>query len=334
MTAPLPFITVVVPIRNEERFIEQTLAQIAGQAYPRSRLEVIVVDGQSTDRTREKVEHFSAGHPDLSLRLETNPKRLSSAARNLGVRLARGDYVIIVDGHVEIPTRELLSSAADAIARTGAEVLGRPQRLSPSDIDRTQQMIATVRASRLGHAAGSLIYSRDEGWAPPSSIAVMYSRKIFERFGYFDERFDAAEDLEFNTRIEAAGVSCYTSPKLEILYYPRQSLKALFRQMMRYGTGRARLMRKRREMPSLNTLAPPFAVAAGVTLTALAPFSTIALTALVTCVSLYVLLTSAVYFSSRELRQFSWPHVVATFAAIHGGVGTGFWRGLLGPFPK
>jgi succinoglycan biosynthesis protein ExoA len=79
---------------------------------------------------------------------------------------------------------------------------------------------------------------------PPHSVAVAYRRSVFARIGLFDEAFDACEDVEFNHRVAQAGLRCFLSPRIRLRYMPRCSLFALFRQMVRYGRGRVRLLRK------------------------------------------------------------------------------------------
>ena len=324
-----PFLSVLVPIRNEENFIAATLTDLARQDYPASRFEVIVIDGMSTDGTLARVRNIAAGFPKCALQVLENPKRLSSAARNLGIKAARGEYILIVDGHVEIPSRTLLRDMASVIRETGAVVLGRPQRLSATGLSLTQQVIAAARASRIGHAQDSMIYSSNEGWAAPGSIAVMYRRDLFERFGGFDESFDAAEDLEFNIRLEGAGLRCYTSPKFEIFYFPRATVGGLFRQMRRYGTGRTRLWRKNATLPSIAALAPALMVLAGLTLTLGAVHSVRYAGALAACACAYALLVGLVRRRDSVLSQFNFMRVLLTMLAIHCGLGTGIIEGVL-----
>src|SRR4051812_6577597 len=100
----IPFITVVVPVRNEGNFIEGTIRHLMDQEYVPTRFEVIVVDGRSTDATWSIVEGLQGSYSNLFLR--DNPKRLSSAARNIGVRHARGDLIVVVDGHCELGDRD------------------------------------------------------------------------------------------------------------------------------------------------------------------------------------------------------------------------------------
>lgn len=239
---PLPFITVVMPVRNEERFIARTLGQLLDQDYPPERFEIIVADGGSTDRTREIVKEIIRTNPQVVLM--ENPRHLSSAGRNLGFRNGRGDYFIVVDGHCWIPTRMLFKNMLECFGKSGADCLGRPQPLDPPDVTVFQKAVALARASRLGHSGDSLIYSDYEGFCSPVSHGAMYRRSVFEKVGYVDETFDACEDVEFNYRLEKAGLKTYMSPALTIRYYPRESLLGLLRQMIRYGRGRIRLWKK------------------------------------------------------------------------------------------
>ncbi|MCS6851585.1 MAG: glycosyltransferase family 2 protein, partial [Gemmataceae bacterium] len=247
-----PMISVIVPVRNEAAALGRTLDQLLAQDY--DRFEVIVVDGRSTDATRDIVRQRQVGHAHLTLL--DNPRRLSSAARNIGLRAARGDYVVIVDGHCDVPDEGYLRRVAEAFARSGADCLGRPQPLEIAGGSVLQRAIAAARRSWLGHNPASYIYSDHEGFVAPDSVAVAYRRSVFTRIGEFDERFDACEDVEFNYRARQAGLTCWFTPQIAVHYHPRKSLPRLFRQMARYGRGRVRLLRKHPGSFSLGCFLP------------------------------------------------------------------------------
>lgn len=238
----LPFITVVVPVRNEEHYLAATLRPLLFQDYDVNRYEVLVIDGQSTDNTVAIVRYWQREFPQL--RLHFNPRRLSSAARNIGIRQARGNYLVIVDGHCELRNKQYLRDLVEIFERTGADCLGRPQPLEVTLASPLQKAIALARASRMGHNPDSHIYSDRGGYVKPQSVAVAYRKSVFAQVGYFDERFDACEDVEFNHRVDAAGLKCFLAPELKVNYQPRDSLAALAWQMQRYGRGRARLLIK------------------------------------------------------------------------------------------
>ncbi len=122
-----------------------------------------------------------------------------------------------------------------------------------------QRAIALARSSRLGHHPDSFIYANRECFSPAHSVAVAYRREVFEEVGHFDERFDACEDVEFNHRIDKSGRKCFFSPSIRIRYFPRSSLRGLFQQLVRYGRGRMRMLKKHPETFSPGSFLPvPF----------------------------------------------------------------------------
>src|SRR5262249_36769813 len=145
---------------------------------------------------------------------------------------------------------------AEAFLVSRADCLGRPQPLDVTGANCMQRAIAAARSSRLGHHPASHIYSNREGFVPPQSVAIAYCRDVFDMVGLFDERFDACEDVEFNHRGARAGLACWFTPRVRVRYYPRASLPGLFRQMVRYGRGRVRLLRKHPDTFSLPGFVP------------------------------------------------------------------------------
>lgn len=321
-----PFISVLVPVRNEEAFIKDTLTQMLNQDYDPERYEVIVADGQSTDATCEIVREFQLDHPNLFL--HGNPRCWSSAGRNVAVRAARGDLLVVIDGHCDLGNPHYLTDLAAAFAASGADCIGRPQPLDVLHATPLQQAIAAARSSRLGHHPDSFIYSSAERFVPPESVAIAYRRDVFETVGLFDETFDACEDVEFNHRVARAGLRCYFTPKVRVHYYPRASLRGLFRQMVRYGRGRVRLLRKHPDTFSVPCLLPAafligLIVGAGAAL--FSPWLAAAYGAVLTVYVVAVLLGSvAAAFQARSVRILPWLPLV--FATIHVGAGAGFLR--------
>jgi GT2 family glycosyltransferase len=250
----LPFISVVVPVRNEAAHLGATLAQLLAQDYPRGRYEVLVADGGSTDGTTALVRALMPRHANL--RLLDNPGRLSSAGRNRAIESARGDIVVVIDGHCDLRNPRYLRDLAYAFARSGADCVGRPQPLDMAQATPLQRAIAAARSSWLGHQPESHIYSAAEGFVPPQSVAIAYRREVFEKVGLFDESFDACEDVEFNQRVARAGLRCFFTPRVKVHYYPRASLGGLLGQLARYGRGRVRLVRKHPETFSVPCFVP------------------------------------------------------------------------------
>lgn len=248
-----------MPVRNEGAVIAGVLNRLVDQRYPLGRFEIIVVDGISSDNTRDVVADF--GRKCENVRLLTNPFVWSSAARNIGIRAAQGDHVVIVDGHCEIPDDHFLQNLAEAFQISNADIIGRPQPLSITNATFTQKSIAFGRSSWLGHHPDSYIYSDGEQFAPAISMGAAYRRPVFDKIGFFDESFDACEDVDLNHRADMAGLRCFFSGKTKVNYHPRRSLTGLFAQLSRYGRGRIRLFRKHQNVGSIKSLLPAMFVA-------------------------------------------------------------------------
>lgn len=317
------FVSVIVPVRNEEKFLHRVLDGLLTQNYPRDRFEVLVADGRSTDATREVVRAAAAEYDNV--RLLDNPRIWSSAGRNAAVRAARGDVILLVDGHCEIDDPNYLQEVATAFAVSSADCLGRPQPLDTSEATTRQLAIAAARSSPLGHNPSSFIYSSHEGYVKPQSVAVAYRRSVFEIIGLFDETFDACEDVEFNHRVDLAGMRCYFTPRIGMRYHPRGTLLGLFRQMARYGRGRLRLLRKHRETFSVGCFVPAafvFGLMVGPLLALLSPIFGLLYAGSVALYAVLVVLMS-VLLAARQRRLSLLPWLPLAFLAIHAGAGWG-----------
>ncbi|MHA1279571.1 MAG: glycosyltransferase [Candidatus Helarchaeota archaeon] len=328
-----PFITIAMPVRNEEAFIEDTLNQLLQQDYPADRFEIIVADGESTDRTREIVQKVAEKYPQV--RLMNNPGRLPSSGRNVGFKNGKGDFFLVIDGHCVIPTDQLLKNVADLFVRTGVECLGRPQPFVTPDEPNWQRAIAIARSSSLGHSASSYIHANEEGYVSPVSMGCAYRKDVCQKIGYVDESFDACEDVEFNYRVEKAGFKTYFSSKIAVHYFPRESLAGLWKQLNRYGIGRAKFLLKHPETFSWEILLPIFFVL-GFLLGPLFGFLHLVFWWLyLGGVSAYLLLLIA--YSIRLRTTEPWHFVVKlvlVFITTHFAIGTGIIRGLWREFKR
>jgi len=320
-----PLISVVIPIRNEGRYIADTLTQLLSQQYPPNRVEFLVCDGRSDDQTREIVREIA--NSDARVKLIDNPGRRSSVGRNLGFRASSGDLVLVIDGHVQIPDDRLLDAVADLFARSGADCLGRPQPLIAAPNSPWADAIVAARSSWLGHNPNSMIYSDAECFAPAATIGAAYRPSVFARVGYVDEGFDACEDLEFNTRLDLAGLRCFTSPRLTVRYFARDTLTALFKQQYRYGYGRFKYLSRYPSKGTVAQLAPPGLVAA--TCWALAsPWLPLPIAALpLVGLSLYlaVVAIAAGQLAGRTSGR-GFARCLLVFVTIHYAVGCGYWK--------
>ena len=329
------YLTVIVPIRNEEVFIEKTLDLVISQEYPVDRYEVIVVDGMSTDRSKEIVRSYIKSHNKIDIRLLENPGILSSRGRNIGIKAARGKLIAVIDGHVYIPTKHLFKDMEELKEKNNALCLARPAPLDvPNLEENTGYWIAVARKSWLGHSKNSYIYSDFEGFVDPVSSGFAYDRSVFKKVGLFDESFDAAEDVEFHFRLKKAGIYAYTSPKFIIYYYPRETLRALFFQQKRYGEGRAKFILKHRDGFTKETPLPSFILLSHL----LIPFWLIGFKVIpylsllmIGMLVLYWLILLSIGFneSIKKRKPLAGFIVASAFWVTHMGLGWGFIKSIL-----
>jgi len=323
-------ISVIVPVRNESKQIREVLEGLCRQDYPRDQYEVLVIDGMSDDGTAAIVEAMRAEYPQLEL--HPNPRKLSSAARNIGVRHARGEYVIVVDGHCTIADKQHLRKLERAFVTSGADTIGRPQPLVTCRPSGIQRCVSIARSSWLGHNPDSPVFSRRELFMSPQNVAVAYKRELFDEVGLFDESFDACEDVELNTRLARAGRTCWFTPDIAVGYTPRSSLAGLFYQMIRYGRGRCRLARRHPDSLTLPALVPVALLvwlAVGGLAAALSVWAAWAFAATMLVYATVVGMETLRLIASRF--ELGYVRVPAVFLTIHLGFGWGFLRELVRP---
>lgn len=312
-----------MPIRNEERFVSRTLKYLLEQDYPADRVEILVGVADSEDRTAEVVRELAAREPRI--KYLQNPLGLSSGARTLGAQLATGEIVIYIDGHVYIDNNQLFRNTVRLMGEKRVAILSRPQFLDTPENTFFQRAVSLARKSPAGHGLDSTIYARSDRYVDPSSSGASYRKEVFQKVGYFDPSFDACEDVEFNYRCARAGFRSFTSMKLAVYYYPRSSLRALFRQLCRYGKGRFRLALKHPGTLSIGTLLPAV-LTAGLPLLGMLglvwPLPRLFFLAALAGYGNIIIVSSIVVAARNGWRYF--PVLPGIYLAIHAGLGWGF----------
>lgn len=321
----LPLVSVVVPIRNEGRFITQCLKSISLQSYPRSRVEVLVVDGESDDGTIELVESFLVKQPNM--RLISNPARIVPVALNLGIQNMNGTIFLRVDGHCELDER-FIEESVSLLQSSGAWCVGGAIRtLAEGSIG---ESIAIAQSSVFG--VGGAKFRTGAQTDEPISVDTLafgaYWRASFEKLGLFDEELVRNQDDEFNFRIKQAGGEILLSPRIKSVYHARADLKNLSRQYFQYGFWKVRVMQKRGGVASLRQLVPILLVSAIVVgaVLSIAFRAGWILALVVVPYAVCCLVGSVIETFPSKLRNA--PQVAASFATMHLSYGIGFARGI------
>jgi glycosyltransferase involved in cell wall biosynthesis len=266
----LPFVTIALPCLDEERYIEACLRSVLAQDYPGDRLEIMVGDGRSRDRTREIVARLAAADPRVVL--VDNPRRLQAAAMNEIVRRARGDVIVRMDVHCEYAS-DYVRKCVEVLERTGADNVGGAQRSRAESP--FQHALCAALTSPLG-VGGARYRSADaEGWVDTVYLGA-FRRTVFERAGLYDPGAVTNEDAELNQRIHAVGGRVYLSREIVVHYAPRDSHRKLWTQYFRYGIGRARTLLKHRGLLSIRPVLPFLMVLGGAALLLTSPWHPLA----------------------------------------------------------
>lgn len=319
---------IVIPVRNEGKFLGQTLDQIYLQDFPMDRVELAVVDGGSDDETRQVAEKFKSRFG--SLKILDNPRRYASAGKNIGIKNTVAPFLVFLNGHTYIPSKNFLSDIIALFESTGADCLCRPRPLTPPDINEFERAVAVCRGSALGHDPTSEAWTDYDGPADPTSCGAIYRREVFDKVGLFDEDFDICNDVDFNHRVKTGGLASYISPKLKVYLYPRSTIQQLWRHMNRVGMGRYKFTSKHNIFSPLQWFAG-LALLGLLILMMLSLISQPVFEVLKTILGLYVLTVigySALLYL-REKRLGCLLFGPLAFPAIHFGLAAGFLRALL-----
>jgi succinoglycan biosynthesis protein ExoA len=319
----LPFVTVMMPIRNEAAFIERSLGAILAQDYPPDRMEILIADGRSDDNTLEIIQQINT---EKRVRVIDNPGIIQAIGLNRLIEQAQGEYLIRVDGHTVIAPN-YVRECVRLLQETGAANVGGPM----NPVGETRMGRAIAAAGRSPFAVPSAFHVSSRPQYTDTVYLGAWPREILLKLGGYRE-MRQNEDYELNVRIRQAGGRIYFSPTIQSLYYGRQTLRALWRQYYRYGRSKVKTLRLHpRSLRPRQIVAPLFV--AGLIL---GPIISLLIPTLASvffaAVGAYV--AANIFFSLRQASQHGWdllPLLPFAFLTIHLSWGLGFWIELLLP---
>lgn len=321
-----PFVSVVIPVRNEAAYIRDCLEALLDQTYPKDRYEIIIVDGMSEDSTRQVIKSVMSNRNNI--KLLDNLRQTTPAALNLGIGSTKGELIARVDGHT-IVGRDYLRVSVETLNRTKADCVGGPTRTSGKK-GYTWNAVAKALTSGFAVADSRSHYAEKEFWAE-SVTMPLFPRETFQKFGVFDEEFLRNQDEELSYRIRERGGKIFCCPSIEYVYYPRKNLIALCKQYFQYGYWKVRvwqkhpdMMRTRHFIPSIFVIALAIGAVGGF----LFKPARIGFLAIVSAYFLASLVFSLSIARNKIADLKYMPILLFVFASIHLGYGLGFLVGL------
>lgn len=321
-----PLVSILIPCRNEEAYIAGCLDSILKSDYPQDRLELLVADGMSSDRTREILASYAARHP--SVVVLDNPRLTTPAALNAAIRAASGDIVIRMDVHVLYPP-DYIGRLVEGLEETGADNVGGVIETVPAEDTPIARAIALGMSHPFGvgnsHFRTGSRLRREVDTVPFGC----YRREVFARVGLFDEELIRNQDDEFNFRLIRRGGRVLLLPEVSCRYFARRSLRQLSRMYYQYGYFKPLVARKVGRVMTGRQLVPSMLVVALVGTGGLGlwlPAAGAAFALISGIYALFVLGCSALGARGQGFR--CGMVLAAVFPVLHFSYGVGFLRGM------
>ena len=330
MSAPRPRVSVIVPVRNEERYVGRCLSRLLEQDYPRDRLEIVVVDGLSQDRTRQIVLDLLRDRAAMppALRMIDDPARERATALNAGVRAAAGDVIMRVDARSMLPV-DYVRKCVETLEATGADNVGGVQH--PIADSPMQEAIGLAMSHPFGVGDAQFRIGRKSGFVDTVYLGS-FRRDVFARVGLFDEIAPVlSEDSDLNERIRDHGGTVYLNAEIRAGYYPRDTLAALIALYGRYGVARAGNVLKHRKMTSWRQAVPLLFVLALAALGGLTLVRGAFGLGFAAVLGTYLLVDAgaATSLAATRGKWHLWPRLIAVFPCMHVAWAIGFFQGLI-----
>ncbi len=323
MTDELPFVSVIMPVRNEGACMKDALEAVLRQDYPADRMEVIAADGMSTDATRKVIGEFQKKYTNL--KLIDNPGKIVSTGLNAAILKSAGSIIIRMDGHT-VMAPDYVRACVSALKRSNADNVGGRMRAEGRGF--VGKAIALATSTPFGVGGARFHYSEKEEWVDTVYLGA-WKREIFEKIGLFDEEMIRNQDDEWNYRLRKAGGRILINPGIRSVYSVRESFTALWKQYFNYGFWKVRVFQKHPAQMRLRQFVPSLFVSI---LIGSALISLILKNPayFLTPATIYLLadLCASLWISGKSGTRYL-AVLPAVFLILHASYGAGFLWGIL-----
>ena len=321
--------SIVIPTFNEQENISKCLDSIINQNYDNNLIDIIIVDGHSSDATVSKVNHYQEKFSNITL-IE-NPIRKTPTSLNIGIKKSKGEVIVILGAHASLDP-DFLFFNNKYLNEKNVKVTGGTQ--INIGFNFVQKAIALAMENPFGMGSAPYRWSRKEQFVD-TVVYAAYKRELFDEIGYFEEKFAISEDSELNWRIRRAGYKIFFSPNIKSYYHPRRTVSKFVQQMFRYGILRVHMFKKHKSAVKITHMIPPSFVVTLMIILFLTLFSVlnpIFLFAILLCYFLVNLLSVLLKISRENLHLI--PLISFVIFLLHFSWGLGFIVGLFLPRSK
>jgi len=253
-----PFVSIIVPCYNEETTIRHLLDSILYQTYPLAKMELIISDGLSEDRTREVIAEFEKENHGLQLKVLNNTAKTIPSGLNQAIRESQGEIIVRLDAH-SVPIPEYVERCVNAHLDGKGDNIGGVWEIKPGSDSWVAESISIAAAHPLG--VGDAMYRIGAEAGPVDTVPFgSFRRSLIDKIGGFDESLLVNEDYEFNTRVRESGGVVWLDPSIGSVYFSRSTFSKLAIQYSRYGYWKFKMLKRYPHTLRLRQGLPPFFV--------------------------------------------------------------------------
>lgn len=320
-----PFISIILPVRNEGNYIRSALGAVFSQDYSHDQIEILIADGMSTDNTRVIILDYQQKHGNI--KILDNPGRIVPTGMNIALRQAQGDIIIRVDGHCVIAP-DYVSKCVKHLTEDGVDGVGGPmESIGETPLAET---IAVAMSSPFGVGNSAFRTTTGKTKLVDTVPFPAYTREIIQKAGLYDEELVRNQDDEYNYRIRELGGKLLLAEDVRSKYYSRGSFRKLWKQYFQYGYFKVRVLQKHPGQMSVRQFVPPLFILSLLASLILTIFASWGWVVFLSIIGVYIAAT--LIASTITAGKKGWNHLVRlplAYGIIHLSYSSGFLSGLV-----
>lgn len=315
-------LSVIVPIFNEEKYIEQCIESILSQDYPKNNLEIIFVDGMSIDNTRTIINSYMEKYSFI--KLLDNSMKIVPCAMNIGIKNAIGEIIIRLDAHACFAIN-YFSTLVKYLRALNADNVGVVCKTDVLNKNSKTLAIREVLSNKFGVGNSIFRTGIDKIMKVDTVPFGCWKRETFDKYGYFDERLVRNQDFEYNRRITKHGGTIYIVPNSYCIYYSRESFSEIWKQNYNNGLWGIRtiLYTKTYDSLAIRHYIPMLFVSSLIFPLLLGIFWVPFVFVSILSISIYILMICSISIYLSIKKQLSFIYLIISFFTLHFSNGFG-----------